>query len=294
MNKFLLSSLIFLICSTVYSQAVILAEDFSGIVNNQTGNGFSLAGWNQTRDTDVLFTDGWAVDDGGAWLRDGFNNNGTTGAIRINMTNSVKRDFLISPTVDLSATPSTGPGTYTVSWDMAFTNNSNTSTTFQPLNAGDEIHLIVSTDGAATFTSLMAFDSTSVIINGGETFSVDLDSSFFSNNVVFAFWAFEGTVTTLATNVFVDNFEVAETATLSTDDLSSIKEISIYPTITSDNLHTENSELQTVDVFTLTGRKVSVQFEGSTIYTNSLRAGMYLIQLTDVEGNSQSSKFIKK
>jgi len=292
MNRFLLSTLAFFVCNAIYGQVVVLSEDFSGIANGQTGNSFNLSGWNQTRDTDVNFTDGWAVDDGGAWLRDGFNNNGTTGAIRLNMTNNVKRDFLISPTVDLSATPSTGTGSYTVSWDMAFASNNN-GNTFQALNDGDEVHLVISTDGGSTFTSLMSYDSASTIMDGGETFSVELDSSFFSSTVVFAFWGFEGNVTTLATNVFVDNFEVVETATLSINETFN-KEISIYPTLTSDNLYVDNHELQVVDIFTLTGKIVPVQFSDSTIYTNLLNAGIYFIQLTDVEGNTSTSKFIKK
>ena len=291
MIKTLTICLAYLICNSMYAQTVVLSEDFSGIANSQTGNGFSLSGWNQTRDTDVNFTDAWSVDDGGAWLRDGFNNNGTTGAIRINMTNNVKRDFLISPTVDLSATPSTG--SYTVSWDMAFTNNSNTATTFQALNAGDEIHLVVSTDGGTTFTSLMSFDNTSTILDGGETFSVDLDNTYFSSTVVFAFWAFEGNVTTLATNVFVDNFEVAEAAALSIDE-STLSDVSIYPTLTSNNLQVENINLQEVKVFTITGEMVSVKFQDSTVFTNSLNTGMYFIHLTDLEGNNFTRKFIKK
>ncbi|WOI22415.1 T9SS type A sorting domain-containing protein [Nonlabens ulvanivorans] len=291
MKKILLSIFIFLIYNSIYSQVVVLSEDFSGIVNNQTGNSFMLPGWNQTRDTDVFYTDGWSVDNGGAWLRDGFNNNGTTGAIRINMTNNVKRDFLISPMVDLSMVPATG--SYTVSWDMAFTNNNNSATTFQALNPGDEIHLVVSLDGGATFTSLMFFDSASTIINGGETFSVDLDSSYFSSTVVFAFWAYEGNVTTLATNVFVDNFEVAESAPLSIDELSSIEEVSIYPTLTTDNLQVENCELHEVILFTVTGKQISVEFNDSTIYTNYLESGIYFAQLIDVNGNVFTRKFIK-
>ncbi|MBU2937996.1 T9SS type A sorting domain-containing protein [Lacinutrix sp. C3R15] len=202
MIKILQCCLVFFAFNVMSGQ--VFSEDFTGV--SGVGNSFSLTGWNQTRDTDASFADGYSVDNGGAWAKDGFNNNGTADAVRINMTNNVKRDWLLAPSIDLSTTPSSGM--YTVSWDMAFTPNN--GSTFQALNDGDEIRLIVSTDNGSTYQSLALYDSATVIAAGGETFSVALDASYYSSDVQFAFWAYEGSVTTNATNVFVDNFMIKD------------------------------------------------------------------------------------
>ncbi|MUU79116.1 T9SS type A sorting domain-containing protein [Winogradskyella endarachnes] len=290
MNRILLSFLVFLVTISIQSQ--VFSEDFSGLTSTATGNNFSLGDWNQTRNTDGTYANGYSVDDGGAWLRDGFNNNGTTGAIRLNMTNSVKRDWLIFPLVDLSTTPTSG--SYTIEWDMAFAAHGS-GTTFQALNAGDEIRLLVSVDGGSTFTSLAAFDSTSVITDGGETFSVELsDSSYFVNDVQFAFWGFEGDITTNATNVFLDNITITDSSTLSSEDLSFTEGADLYPNPTSENLFVKDLALKKVELFTMIGRKVSVEFNDSTIFTSALAAGTYIVQLTDENGYTFTNKFIKE
>ncbi|MBU2937997.1 T9SS type A sorting domain-containing protein [Lacinutrix sp. C3R15] len=268
----------------------VFSEDFSGLTSTSTGNNFSLDGWNQTRNTSADFANGYSVDDGGAWLRDGFNNNGTTGAIRINMTNNVKRDWLISPYIDLSTTPTTG--SYVIEWDMAFANNNN-GTTFQELNAGDEIRLLISVDGGNTFSSLAYFDSNSVIQDGGETFSIELsDNSYFVDEVQIVFWAYEGNVTTNATNVFVDNIKITDQA-LSITDFTETERIALYPNPTLDNLYVKDTDIEKVEVFTLLGKKIDVEYNNATIYTSALTTGTYIVHLTNKNGYTHTSKFIK-
>ena len=276
--------------NTINAQIVLLEEDFSTATG--IGNNFSLTGWNQMRDSDTSFANGWTEDDNGAFVVDGYNNDGATGAIRVNMTNNVKRDFLLTPFVDLSAIPVTS--TITVSWDMSL-RRTNSTTVYQEMNAGDEIRLLVSLDGGSTFTSLALFDSTTTIPFAGQTFSVELTNpSYFINNIQFAFYAFEGPLTTLATNVFIDNFKIEDTTSLSTANIASPVTMELYPNPTKDNIHVKGTELSKVELYTILGVKVPVKYANSTIYTSSLASGVYLVKLTDKNGNNETRKFIKK
>ena len=274
--------------NTLNAQVVLLEEDFSTATG--VGNSFSLTTWNQVRDNNTSFADGWSTDDGGAWVVDGYNNAGTTGAMRINMTNNVKRDYLVTPLVDLSAIT----GTVTVSWDMSY-RRINSTTIYQEMNAGDRIKLLVSLDQGNTFSELQSFSNTTTIATAGETFSVELtDPSYFISDVQFAFYAFEGPITTLATNVFIDNFKIEDTTTLSTTDVSSPVTMELYPNPTEDNINVKGIKLSNVQLYTILGVKVPVNYIESTIYTSSLASGIYLIKLTDKNGNNEIRKFIKK
>jgi len=287
MIKILHCFLVFFTFNSINAQ--VFSEDFSEA--SGVANSFSLDGWNQTRDTNDSFEDGFSVDSGGAWIADGFNNDGTTGAMRINMTNNVKRDWLTAPSVDLSTTPSTG--SYTVEWKMAFTPNN--GETFQTLNSGDQIRLLVSIDGGVTYSSLALYDSSTTIPQWGETFSVELsDPSYFVSDVRFAFYAFESNTTVNATNVFIDDFQITDYSSLSTTDITISQGVDIYPNPTLDNLNVKNVSLSEVQLFTLLGQKVPVDFNESTIYTSKLTTGTYILKLTDEKGYTYTSKFIKK
>ena len=288
--QFLLIFITFSSFNMINAQTVILEEDFSTATG--IGDNFSLTGWNQIRDNNASFEDGWSTDAGGAWIVDGYNNEGTTGAMRINMTNNVKRDFLLTPFVDLSNTSLTG--TITVSWDMSYREN-NSTTEYQIMNPGDRIKLLVSTDGGTTFSELRSFSNVITLPDSGETISVQLTNpSYFINNIQFALYAFESSTTTLATNVFIDNFKIEDTTSLSTANITSPVTMALYPNPTKDNIYVKGAQLSQVELYTILGVKVPVKYANSTIYTSSLASGVYLVKLTDKNGNSETKKFIKK
>ena len=266
----------------------VFSEDFTGV--SGVANSFSLGDWDQFRDDDDNYANGSSNTTGGAWAADTFNNESTSDAIRINMTNNVKLDWLTTPLIDLSATPASG--SYFIEWDMAFSINN--ESTFQALNEGDEIRLLISKDGGDTFTSLALYDSNTIIAEGGESFSIELsDNSYFVDNVQVAFYAFESDITTNATNVFIDNLVIAD-ETLSTTDLTISEGFDLYPNPTTDDLYVKNVQLSEVQLFTLIGRKIDVEYSGSTIHTSALAAGTYIVKLTDDKGYTHTSKFIKK
>ncbi len=136
------------------------------------------------------------------WGADGFQNDGTTGAYRINLyQGGVRSDWIISPRFDLTGGP------FQVEFDfgiMLFAN----STTPGTLGSDDTVQLLVTNDDGATWTNLLTYDSSSVVPLTGEHPVIDLTA--YSGQIVqFAILASDGTVDDSEdVDVFVDNFRV--------------------------------------------------------------------------------------
>jgi len=153
--------------------------------------------WSEGNDTDIVTGPNG---DNGAWAADGFLNDGTTGAARINLYNLGDSDWLVSPTFDLSA------GGYEMLVDVGVTTYSGTSA----INMGsdDEVQVLISDDAGATWVNLETFNTGNTPSNEGETKQYDL-SAHTSATTVIAFWGTEGAVDDPEDyNFFVDNFIV--------------------------------------------------------------------------------------
>jgi hypothetical protein len=165
-------------------------ENFTNIVPNC---------WNEAGDGDA--TTGPIGLGAGDWADGGYLNNGFTGAYKINLWQAFKSDWILSPQFDLTGGP------FQVEFDfgiMQFGSSVNPGV----LGSDDTVQLLISTDNGATWTSLLTYDSTSVVPVTGEHPVVDLTA--YSGQIVqFGILGSEGTVDDTADNdIFVDNFQV--------------------------------------------------------------------------------------
>ena len=138
----------------------------------------------------------------GSWTADEFLNIGTgDGAYKINLFAASKSDWIISPQFDLTGGP------FQVEFDFAIT-NWNSSTVAGTLGSDDQVVFLMSNDNGATWTTLLTYDSTSVVPIPGIHPVVDLTANS-GETVQFAIYATEGTVNDPEdVDVFVDNFQV--------------------------------------------------------------------------------------
>ena len=74
------------------------------------------------------------------WEADGFSNSGSTGAAKINIYGTTRKDWVISPSIDLGA----GASQYQLEFDIALTNWNGTNTT--TLGSDDTVAIVISTD----------------------------------------------------------------------------------------------------------------------------------------------------
>jgi hypothetical protein len=111
---------------------------------------------------------------------------GPSNAINIYQTNT-DREWLLSPTFDLS----TG-GPYQLEVNVAVTDytSSGTTTTDGTMDSDDEVQLLISTDGGATWSNLTTWNVANEPDVSGTEYTEDLTA--YLGNVQFAIWASDG------------------------------------------------------------------------------------------------------
>ena len=112
---------------------------------NQPFNLYLPSCWEEKKgflgDINTTFTDNSSSD----WDDYGFANVGTFGAARVNISSTTKREWLISPSIDL------GNDNYLMSFDVALTQPANSDPSiFDP---DDTVALVISTDNGITWSS---------------------------------------------------------------------------------------------------------------------------------------------
>ncbi|MFD2891442.1 fibronectin type III domain-containing protein [Flavobacterium chuncheonense] len=142
----------------------------------------------------------------GSWFADGFSNNGTTGAIKVNFYNLSSNEWMMTPLYNI---PATG---YEMKFDAALTQWNQTYAPTTPWDAGDRVEVLVST-GFTNWTVLYTYDNTNPPLASGSTNIIDLDA--YAGSIVrFAFRVISGpTDGSDDTDFFVDNFEIRLTPT---------------------------------------------------------------------------------
>lgn len=71
-------------------------------------------------------------------------------------------------------------------------------------------------------------------------------------------------------------------------------DVSIYPNPASDYLVVKSSEILIVNIFDIDGKHQLASSSNSQIDVRELRSGMYLVQLTDMQGQKQTTRMIKR
>ncbi|MFW6302652.1 MAG: fibronectin type III domain-containing protein [Bacteroidales bacterium] len=165
--------------------------------------------WSET--TGTLAAPSTLTGTSSAWGEDGFANDGTTGAARVNIYSTGKDEWLISPSIDLG----TGTTDYQLEFDLALTDYANAAPPDLD-GTDDKFAVVISTDNGATWTSantLQLWDNagSSFVYNDisytGEHVIIDLTG--YTGTVKFGFYG-ESTVSNADNDLFVDNVEVIE------------------------------------------------------------------------------------
>gem|GEM_PF-3009831 len=142
------------------------------------------------------------------WSADGFSNNGTTGAARVNISGTINDEWLISPTYALTTDKR-------LRFELSLTdaNNANAISTDPTGTTGidDAFVVLISTDDGITWDAvdtLRRWDNAGSpnvynnISELGETVIIDLNA--YTGNVRFAFYS-QSTVTNASNDLFIDN-----------------------------------------------------------------------------------------
>jgi len=253
---------------------------------------------NYTNDFTSITTSCWGQASGGSasggstgnndhWVEDGFLNNGTTGAAKINLYSDNKTGWLISPTFNLSG------ASYDVKFDYGMTawDTTNAST----LGSDDVIQALMSNDNGSTWTAIQTWNASTVISNTSTQFTYTVTGG--TNQMKFAIFATEGTVDDPEDNdFFVDNFAVTQSSLSTVENTLTKNNIKAYPNPFSDVLNISDvKDVKSVSVVDIAGRVVKT-FEkpSSDLQLRELNSGMYLVVLTMIDGSKQTIKAIKK
>ena len=144
-----------------------------------------------------------------SWSTDGFGNNGTTGAARINIFGTSRKDWLITPSIDLGD----GSSSYQLEFDLALTAWNNTNPP-QTTGSDDKFAVVISTDNGATWTSAKTLklwnnSGSSNVYNNisptGQTEIIDLSG--YTGEIKIGFYG-ESTVSNADNDLFIDNVKI--------------------------------------------------------------------------------------
>lgn len=149
----------------------------------------------------------------GSWSNDGWNNVGTLGAAKLQLSSSYY-DWLLSPPIAL------GTGAWQLDFDLGIFKFNAASQAV--MGVDDIVAVVISTDGGATFSQtniLRKWDNVDVFpvtATGGLHVTIPLTG--YSGNVVFGFYATGGSTNPIsplqAPKVMIDNFQILPSGTV--------------------------------------------------------------------------------
>lgn len=153
-----------------------------------------------------------------SWKADGFQNNGTAGAAKINIYGGGSNHWLISNSIQLQPNH-----TRVLEFDAALTDFGNSNAPEDgSFGDDDRVVVVVSTDNGLTWTSdniLMTLDTTNAPSHLGEHYTIDLSA--YSGAIRIAFYG-ESTLSNEDNDFFIDNFEITETPPVLVNDITGI------------------------------------------------------------------------
>lgn len=222
------------------------------------------------------------------WVVDGYLNNGSTGAARINLYSTNRKGWMKTVPFDLSG------GAYRVKFDYGVT--AYTGTASIAMGTDDYVQFLVSNDGGSTWTVLQTWNNTNAPSNTLNTYTYDL-VGYNSANTVFAVFGTDGTVDDPQDyNFYVDNF-IVEASQLATAETSlAKKDIKVSPNPFTDIINiSEFKDIKTLKVTDLSGRTLkTIENPEAQINLGDLSGGLYLLNLHFKDGSQKSVKVIKK
>ena len=221
------------------------------------------------------------------WVQDGFLNNTTVGAARINLYSTNRKGWMKTVPFNLTG------GAYRVKFDYGVT--AYTGTAASTMGSDDMVQFLVSNDGGSTWTVLQTWNAGNAPTNTLSTYTYDL-VGYNSANTVFAVFGSDGTVDDSQDyNFYVDNF-IVELSNLSTAEVDIKKKLSIHPNPFKDVLYiSETKDIKSVMIYDVAGRMVKLVNDSSKeIRVSDLKEGMYLVKVNFKDGSQSVTKVIKK
>lgn len=140
------------------------------------------------------------------WTSDGFLNNGSTGAARVNISGTSKKEWLITSSLNLDQIANSHIEFYAGLTD-AFNATAPDNGSF---GDDDKVHVVISTDNGLTWSEdniLMTFDTANTPSHLGQYYSIPLSA--YSGIVKIGFYA-ESTVSNESNDFSIDNFKWEE------------------------------------------------------------------------------------
>ena len=134
------------------------------------------------------------------WTQDGFANSGTTGAVKVYLFSTGKKEWILSPQYDFS-----NGGPYQLEFDFGVFNVNSSSSGM--MGSDDRVEILISRDGGTTWNGITNFDNNYITNPGGNHEILTLVND--SGLVQFAIWASDGIVDDLESiDIMIDNFAI--------------------------------------------------------------------------------------
>lgn len=226
------------------------------------------------------------------WHPIGFLGTGTDDSYSMNLYDTHRVGWMISPTFNLQPTTAS----YKVEFDYGITEFY--SDTPSAMGSDDTVQLMMSTNGGAIWTSIQTWDVNSNVPATSTHFSYILPNGTPVNNLKFAVVGNDGTVNdTEDYEFYVDNFAVNQVTNLATAEVNGkAKDPEVYPNPFNEELGiTHGENVKSVEIFDAAGRLVkSLSGRTERIATSDLKSGLYFIKIVHKDGSSFSTKAIKK
>lgn len=221
------------------------------------------------------------------WVDDGFLNNGTTGAAKINLYSNSTQGWLITPTFNLTG------GSYDLKFDYGMTawNTTNAAT----LGSDDVVQVLMSNNNGATWSVVQTWNASTVISNTSTQFTYTVTGG--TNQTKFAIYASEGTVDDAEDNdFFVDNLTVTQSSLSTAENTLTKDNIKAYPNPFSDVLNISDvKNVKSISIVDIAGRLVkTIDKPTSELNLRELNSGLYVLMLNMNDGSKQTIKVIKK
>jgi hypothetical protein len=249
-----------------------------------------------TNDFTTFPGDFWTTDTGvlntfGGWGADGFANNGTTGAARLNIYTTSSGlpkadDALISPSFDLSG------GTYYLNMIAALTPWN--GTTDGAFGEGDYVSVSITEDAGETWVELFRWDSTNAPTAAGDAMpELDL-SSYASSSVQIKIFAQSGTEV-VDNDFFIDDFSVTSTS-LGLEDVNTSSNFTYFPNPVNNVLSIKaQASIDSITVYNMLGQTVVRSTPNTTttaVDMSGLQTGAYFVQVA-INNSIETVRVIK-
>jgi hypothetical protein len=237
-----------------------------------------------TNDFSTFPGDLWTTDTGvlntlAGWEADGFANDGTSGAAKINIyTTSFSGpqadDALISPSFNLSG------GTYYLNMTAALTPWNATSD--GAFGEGDYVSVSVTENAGDTWVELFRWDQTNTpAATGAAMPELDL-SDYASSSVHVKIFAQSGTEV-VDNDFFIDDFSVTSTS-LGLEDVNTVSNFTFFPNPVNNVLTIKaQASIDSVIVYNMLGQAVvrsTPNTNDSTVDMSALQTGAYFVQVS--------------